>query len=196
MKFYLQIEHQEKISLQLNQSFLNILIVKENSRTQQSISLIGMAGAGKSSVARKLAQITNFEIIDSDTIIETQYKVSLQEILDKEGYLGVREIEEKILLSINFNTVILSTGGSAVYSERAMEYLMQNSIVFFLEAPFQTIIERVNNFSERGFAKSPNQSVQEAFEERESLYKKYCHHIVDNSYDIDSCVEKILKLIK
>ena len=172
------------------------MIVKEDSRTQHSISLIGMAGAGKSSVARKLAQITNFEIIDSDILIETQYKVSLQEILDKEGYIVLREIEEKILLSINFNTVILSTGGSAVYSERAMEYLMQNSMVLFLEAPFQTIIERVNNFSERGFAKSPNQSVQEAFEERESLYKKYCHHIVDNSYDIDSCVEKILKLIK
>ena len=65
-----------------------------------------MAGAGKSSVARKLAQITNFEIIDSDTLIETQYKVSLQEILDKEGYIVLREIEEKILLSINFNTVI------------------------------------------------------------------------------------------
>ena len=155
-----------------------------------------MAGAGKSSVARKLAQITNFEIIDSDTLIETQYKVSLQDILDKEGYLGLREIEEKILLSINFNSVILSTGGSAVYSERAMEYLMQNSMVLFLEASFQTIIERVNNFPKRGFAKSPNQSVQEAFEERESLYKKYCHHIVDNSYDIDSCVVKILKLIK
>ena len=73
-----------------------------------------MAGAGKSSVARKLAQITNFEIIDSDTLIETQYKVPLQEILDKEGYIVLREIEEKILLSINFNTVILSTGGSAV----------------------------------------------------------------------------------
>ena len=73
---------------------------------------------------------------------------------------------------------------------------MQNSMVLFLEAPFQTIIERVNNFSERGFAKSPNQSVQEAFEERESLYKKYCHHIVDNAYDIDSCLVKILKLIE
>ena len=95
-----------------------------------------MAGAGKSSVARKLAQITNFEIIDSDTLIETQYKVSLQEILDKEGYIVLREIEEKILLSINFNTVILSTGGSAVYSIRALEYLMLNSIVFFLLPPW------------------------------------------------------------
>tara|TARA_S200000501_G_scaffold372450_1_gene417485 strand:+ start:622 stop:1092 length:471 start_codon:yes stop_codon:yes gene_type:complete len=155
-----------------------------------------MAGAGKSSVATKLAQITNFEIIDSDTLIETQYKLSLQDILDKDGYLRLREIEEKILLSINFNKVILSTGGSAVYSDRAMEYLMQNSTVLFLEVPFQTIIERVNNFSERGFAKSPNQSIQEAFVEREFLYKKYSHHIVDNSSDINACVVKILKLLK
>ena len=53
-----------------------------------------MAGAGKSSVTKELAQISNFEIIDSDTLIETQYKLSLQNILDKEGYLGLRKIED------------------------------------------------------------------------------------------------------
>ena len=155
-----------------------------------------MAGAGKSSIAKELAKITNFEIIDSDSLIEFQHKLSLQDILEKEGYLGLRKIEEKILLRVNLNKVILSTGGSAVYSERAMEYLMQNSVVFFLEVPFKIITERVDNFLDRGFAKSPNQTIREAFEERESLYKKYSHHIIDNSSDINSCVGKILKLLE
>ena len=170
--------------------------MQANKSSKRSISLIGMAGAGKSTISNELAKIIDYEIIDSDFFIEKEYGQSLQNILDNKGYLKLREIEEDILLKINFNKIILSTGGSAIYSNKAMNYLMDNSTVFFLDVPFDQIIERVKNFSARGFAKSPNQSLQEAFVEREFLYKKYSHHIVDNSSDINACVVKILKLLK
>ena len=118
---------------------------------KDSISLIGMAGAGKSSIANELSSIMDFKIIDSDGLIEQKQGSSLQKILDDQGYKALQEIEEKILLSVDFNEIILSTGGSAIYSVKAMEYLMQNSKVFFLEVPFKTILERVDNFSKRGF---------------------------------------------
>ena len=162
---------------------------------KNSISLIGMAGAGKSTVGRELARALGFRLLDSDALIEKQYGKSLQNILDDEGYIKLREIENIVLKSIKFNETILSTGGSAVYSDEAMVHIQQNSKVIFLEVPFSQILERVPSFLDRGFAKSPNQSIEEAFLERQELYKKYSHSVVSNTKDLNYCVSKILKLL-
>ena len=95
-----------------------------------------MAGAGKSSVGKELAKMLNLKLIDSDTLIEEQYDKSLQKILDDEGYIKLRKIENLVLKNLSLNETVLSTGGSAVYSEEAMEYIKKNSIVIFLEVPF------------------------------------------------------------
>jgi len=162
---------------------------------KNSISLIGMAGAGKTSVGKELARTLGFSFIDSDALIEKQHGKSLQNILDDEGYIKLREIENIALKSIQFNKTILSTGGSAVYSDEAMEHIQQNSKVIFLEVPFSQILERVPSFLDRGFAKAPNQSVKNAFVERQELYKKYSDSVVSNTKDLNSCVSKILELL-
>ena len=84
---------------------------------KNSISLIGMAGAGKSTVGRELANILNFRLIDSDALIEEQQGKSLQKILDDHDYIRLREIENSVLKNLHFEEIILSTGGSAVYSD-------------------------------------------------------------------------------
>ena len=162
---------------------------------KNSISLIGMAGAGKTSVGTELARTLGFSFIDSDTLIEMQHGKSLQNILDDEGYIKLREIENIALKSIQFNETILSTGGSAVYSDEAMEHIQQNSKVIFLEVPFSQILDRVPSFLDRGFAKAPNQSVENAFVERQELYKKYSDSVVSNTKDLNFCVSKILELL-
>lgn len=162
---------------------------------KNSISLIGMAGAGKTSVGKELARTLGFSFIDSDALIEKQHGKSLQNILNDEGYIKLREIENIALKSIQFNETILSTGGSAVYSDEAMEHIQQNSKVIFLEVPFSQILERVPSFLDRGFAKAPNQSVENAFGERQELYKKYSDSVVSNTKDLNSCVSKILELL-
>jgi len=162
---------------------------------KNSISLIGMAGAGKSTVGRELANILNFRLIDSDTLIEEQQGKSLQKILDDEGYLRLREIENSVLKNLHFKEIILSTGGSAVYSDEAMKHIQQNSKVIFLDVSFDKILERVPSFHDRGFAKAPSQSIEDAFEERQELYNKYSHHIVSNTEDLHSCVSKIVELL-
>ena len=162
---------------------------------KNSISLIGMAGAGKSSVGRELAKRLGFRLIDSDALIEGQYGKRLQNILEDEGYIRLREIENIVLKDIQFNETILSTGGSAVYSNEAMVHLQQNSKVIFLEVPFNQILERVPSFLDRGFAKAPNQTIEDAFVERQELYKKYSHSVVSNTKDLNYCVSKILELL-
>ncbi|MDC0884886.1 shikimate kinase [Gammaproteobacteria bacterium] len=162
---------------------------------KNSISLIGMAGAGKSTVGRELANILNFRLIDSDTLIEEQQGKSLQKILDDEGYIRLREIENSVLKNLHFKEIILSTGGSAVYSDEAMKHIQQNSKVIFLDVSFNKILERVPSFHDRGFAKAPSQSLEDAFEERQELYNKYSHHIVSNTEDLHSCVSRIVELL-
>ncbi len=162
---------------------------------KNSISLIGMAGAGKSTVGKELAKILNFRLIDSDILIEEQCGKSLQKILDDEGYIKLREIENLALKNLRLNETILSTGGSAVYSDEAMKHIQQNSTVIFLEVPFDQILKRVPSFLDRGFAKAPSQSIEDAFIERQELYKKFSHHIVSNTKDLHSCVSQIIELI-
>ena len=162
---------------------------------KNSISLIGMAGVGKSTVGRELANILNFRLIDSDVLIEEQQGKSLQKILDDEGYIRLREIENSVLKNLHFKEIILSTGGSAVYSDEAMKHIQQNSKVIFLDVSFSEILKRVPSFHDRGFAKAPSQSIEDAFEERQELYNKYSHHIVSNSKDLHSCVSKIIELL-
>ena len=161
---------------------------------KNSISLIGMAGAGKSSVGKELAAALDLSLIDSDDLIENQYDQTLQSILDQQGHIKLRAIEESVLTSINFDQTILSTGGSAVYSPKAMRHLQEHSMVIYLEVPFIQILERVPSFLNRGFAKNPEQTVEEAFLERQDLYEEYAHHTIKNTKDLHSCVSKIINL--
>jgi shikimate kinase len=77
-----------------------------------------------------------------------------------------------------------------------MQYLKQNSLVIYLEVPFDQILQRVPSFLDRGFAKEPNQRIEDAFKEREDLYNKSAHHVILNTTDLSSCVTKIISLIK
>ena len=162
---------------------------------KKSISLVGMAGAGKSSIGKKLADHLGFNFIDSDLIIETEQQESLQRVLDISGKENFLKIEENVLLSIEFNNTILATGGSAVFSELAMDYISRRSSIIFIEAPYEKIVKRVSDFSERGFLKKSNQTIQEAFIERESLYKHYADYVVVNNTSLEKCLREILYLI-
>ena len=161
-----------------------------------SISLIGMAGAGKSSIGEELAKSLNLEFVDSDLVIEQKYGKSLQDILSQNGHERFKEIEEESLLSVNFQEIVLATGGSAVFSKKGMQFIKENSIVIYLDATYQDITERVSNFSERGLIKRSDQTVEEAHKERKELYKQFADHTIRNDETIDSCVNEILELIK
>ena len=160
-----------------------------------SISLIGMAGAGKSSIGKKLAKHLNFNFVDSDLIIEKKYGESLQDILNQKGNKKFKEIEEGALLSVEFKEIVLATGGSAVFCDAAMDYIKDNSIVIYLEVSYEDISARISNFSERGLLKRSDQTIQEAYKEREGLYQNCADYIVQINEKIDSCLNKIFSLI-
>ena len=151
-----------------------------------------MAGAGKTSVGKALAEKLNYKFIDTDKVIEDTHKSSLQELLERYGYLKLREIEEKEVLSLSIDGSIISTGGSIVYGADAMNFLNENSTIVYLEMSLEQIHKRKINFSNRGFAKHPDQSIEEVFAERTELYKKYADYAVSNNDEIDDCVNLII----
>ena len=154
-----------------------------------------MAGAGKSSLGKKLAKHFDFNFIDSDKLIETVENKSLQEILDNRGIEKFKRIEEAALLSVKFNQTILATGGSAIFSKDAMSYIKNNSSVIYIEVCFEKILDRISNFSDRGFVKASHQTIQQAFNERVYVYRDFADHIVTNNADLESCFKKILRII-
>ena len=92
--------------------------------------------------------------------------------------------------------MILATGGSAVLSDTAMKFIRKESEVIFLDVTYENISKRILNLSERGLVREPNQSLQETYDERLSLYRKYADHIVINDGDIDSSLKQLVALIK
>lgn len=145
---------------------------------RSNLVLIGMPGSGKSTVGVLLAKQTARGFIDTDVIIQTSERRSLQDIVDLDGYLALRRIEEKILRGISLRNHVIATGGSAVYSEPAMIHLKSGGIVAFLDVDLQTLEGRIHDFGTRGLARSPGQSLTDLYQERLPLYRRYADLVV------------------
>jgi shikimate kinase len=146
-----------------------------------AVVLIGMPGAGKSTIGILLAKELGLDFIDTDVSIQVREGRTLQNITDQQGYLALRSIEEQVLLAEDISGKVVSTGGSAVYSEAGMAHLKQDATVVFLDVPLAELEQRISNFSTRGIARRPDQSFEDLFEERSVLYKRYADIRIDCS---------------
>jgi len=143
------------------------------SSVPSNIVLIGMPGSGKSTVGVILAKKIAHDFVDTDILIQKAQGRPLQDIVDKDGYAALRNIEESELLKLKVSNYVIATGGSAVYGEHAMAHLKSNGLAIFLDVSLATLEARIPDFSTRGLAKRPDQTFSELFDERNGLYKKY-----------------------
>ena len=155
---------------------------------RSNIVLIGMPGSGKSTVGVILTKLMSLNFIDTDVLIQVSQGQTLQHIVDTSGHMVLREIEERVLLNLNVHNHVIATGGSAVYSPRAMKHSKKDGIVVFLNVDLPTLESRVRNFNTRGLAKRPDQSFADLFDERFSLYTKYADVTINC---LDDTPEKI-----
>ena len=152
-----------------------------------------MAGCGKTTIGKALSIELSLSYVDTDKLIENQFKQSLEDIKQSNGYKFVRKAEEEIILGLKNNIEIISTGGSAVYSESAMSHLQSFSKIIYISTPLSIIKERIGDGQGRGFAAPNEMSIEDVFYEREPLYKKWADNTVDGNLSIDRLIQIISK---
>ena len=143
------------------------------------ITLIGMPASGKSCMARYLSKKLGLKMLDGDKLIESVTGRKLQDIIDEDGLDAFKKIEEEVLLTIDDEDLIVSPGGSAVYYDSVMRHFKKKGIIVYLCASPETIIERLGDFSKRGVALKPGQTIFDLYNERAPLLEKYADIVVN-----------------
>lgn len=162
---------------------------------KSNLTLIGMPGAGKSTIGIILAKFLSCGFIDTDILIQINRQKSLQQIIDESDHLNLRKIEEEEILKLNVDHHIIATGGSAVYSEKAMRHLQEISTIIFLNVGFDELTKRIHNFKTRGIASSASQTFEDLYNERQILYKRYAELTLDcNELDQEEIAERISQI--
>ena len=144
-----------------------------------NIVLVGMPACGKSTVGVLLAKRTGLDFVDSDVLIQVRRKQTLQQIIAVEGPLGLRRIEAQVLMDMRRAGQVIATGGSAVYSAAAMRHLDATGCIVFLDLDLDELERRLGDFTRRGIARMPGQTLADLYRERLPLYRRYARQVVD-----------------
>ena len=136
----------------------------------KNIVFIGMPGAGKSTLGVLTAKTLGMNFVDTDILIQQKEGRLLQEIIDQEGTFGFLDIEQKYICETTFKNSVIATGGSVVYSKKAMTALKDTGIIVYLKISYSEMIRRINNISTRGIVQRKGQTLQDIYRERAPLY--------------------------
>ncbi len=145
----------------------------------RNIVLIGMPGAGKSTVGVVLAKHEGFGFLDSDLVIQEKTGLLLHEIISREGDDGFRQVENRVNASIQAKHTVIATGGSVIYGREAMQHLRRIGTVVYLKLSCPSIAERLGDLKERGVTLREGQTLQQLYDERVPLYERYADITVD-----------------
>lgn len=153
----------------------------ESRNAADNIVLIGMPGAGKSTLGVVLAKILNYDFLDADLVIQNKHGKTLQTLINEYGPQGFLDVENQDLQEINVHRTIIATGGSAVYSDRAMEHLRSIGTVVYLQISYKELANRLGDLQERGVVMKGGMgmSLADLYEERLPLYEKWADITVD-----------------
>lgn len=147
--------------------------------TYDNIILIGMPGAGKSTLGVQLAKVLAKDFVDTDLLIQRRFQRSLQSIVDDKGYEVLRDWEAEVVTAFAPKQAVVATGGSVVYRSQSMQHLKQYGPVIYLYVSQAVLEQRLSNFASRGIAAAPGSSFATIFAEREPLYRQYADIVVD-----------------
>ncbi len=164
---------------------------------KDNVILIGMSGAGKSTLGVLLAKALGYNFSDTDLLIQQREGRLLQRIIDEEGIDYFMDAEERAVLTVEAQSSVIATGGSVVYSERAMEHLLSLGRVVYLSVSFEELEKRLSNIKTRGIVFKRSGDLRSVYEERLPLYEKYADlTVVCTGRDIEDSVEEILGKLK
>jgi shikimate kinase len=165
--------------------------------TKENIVLIGMPASGKSTAGVILAKMLGMDFVDTDLVIQQREKALLHDLIEEYGVEGFMEREEKAVLSVSPVNTVIATGGSVVYSEKAMRHLSSIGTVVYLKVAEDELLRRLHDIKERGVVLKDGETFKEMFDSRSILYERYADiTIEEGSAGIEATLSEMLKELR
>ena len=162
----------------------------------KNVILVGMPSCGKSTIGVVLAKTMNKGFVDTDLLIQEKEEKPLQDIINQSGNDYFRKVEEEVLCSVDTSNSVISTGGSAIYYDAAMQHLKKQGTVVYLKVALETIESRLNNIKTRGVTMEKGATIASLYEERIPLYEKYADVIIEaDGFEVEDTVEAIINAV-
>lgn len=153
-------------------------------KASANIFLVGLMGAGKTTVGKQLAKRLKKSFFDTDQEIEKRTGVTISVIFEIEGESGFRLRESAVLQELaKLDDVVLATGGGAVLNKENRNILSRNGTVVYLRASVDELWARTRNHKNRPLLQTPDPYVklEQLFAERDPLYREVADIIIDTS---------------
>lgn len=162
-----------------------------------NIILIGMPGSGKSTCGVLAAKALLKNFFDTDLLLQNLEGKRLQNIIDENGIDYFNAAEEKAVLSLDIQGTVIATGGSVVYSERAMRHLKELGKIIYLHLSYDSMEKRLSNITTRGVVLKKGHTLRDMYNERLGLYERYADEVLNcDGLTVEETVESIVLLSK
>lgn len=148
---------------------------------KNNVILIGMPGAGKSTVGVILAKRIGYHFIDTDLIIQSQQHCRLQDIINRQGLAEFRRIEEQVLVNTQVQKTVIATGGSAIYCTKGLETLAISGYQIYLNVSLNSLQHRIADMGQRGLVMEKGQDFEQLYRERTPLYEQVADLTIDGN---------------
>lgn len=162
-----------------------------------NITLIGMPGAGKSTVGVLLAKTLGYAFLDTDLIIQRREGAPLQRLVDRLGVEAFLELEADAVCSVACRGTVIAPGGSAVCRARAMEHLRGLGRIVYLHLPLEELERRLGDIHTRGIAMAPGETLAALYERRVPLYRRYADLTLEAGAEtLEQTVERAARALR
>lgn len=160
---------------------------------KENIILIGMPGAGKSSIGVVLAKAIGYEFVDTDLLIQAREGCLLSEIIEKEGRERFVEIENEVNAGLDVKRCVIAPGGSVIYGIEAMKHFQEIGTIVYLKLSYEDLAKRLGNLKGRGVVLKEGQTLKDLYEERTCLYETYADFTISEK---NRGIEETLQAIR
>lgn len=161
-----------------------------------NIILIGMPGAGKSTVGVLLAKELGMQFIDTDLLLQSRGGDRLSGLIERMGAEGFLDFEAEVAGSLACENTVVATGGSVVLRESAMAHLCRIGRCIYLKEECAVLERRAGEIAGRGVVFAPGQTFASIYEQRRPLYERYAHITVEGAGNQRKTVEAIKKQLE
>jgi len=163
-----------------------------------NLYLIGMMGAGKTTIGRKLAHRIGYRFLDTDALIEQSAGTSIPEIFASEGEVAFRDLETQVLAQVSAHTsLVVATGGGVVTQPMNWSYL-RHGVVIWLDVPNQVLMSRLSGDTNRPLLQDVDlwEKLEGLLRDRQKLYAQADLHIDYEGKSVGKTCDRVVTALK